>query len=351
MNFKRTALVLSLVLFFLVGQLLTGPTPVSGEVNTVIKGLDTVWELAWGPNGKLYMTERRGNLLAWDGSSVKKIAELPVVERGESGLMGMALDPKFTENSQAYACFTTRTEAGLENVVDRFRLSEGGISERKRILGGMNASFIHDGCRLGFGPEGKLLVTMGDSARGSLAQDPNSLNGKVLRIGTDGGVPEDNPFEGSPVYSLGHRNPQGLDVRPGTDEIYVSEHGPAANDEINRILPGRNYGWPEVGGTTATEEYEPALWDWTPTIAPAGISFFGPETLYLATLKESRLHKLTLNESGEIIDDEVVLGGYGRLRAVTTGPDGECLYVSTSNRDGRGRPREGDDRVIRYCPE
>jgi glucose/arabinose dehydrogenase len=351
MNFKRTVFVLSFLLFFVAVQPLVGPASASGEVDTVIEGLDTVWELAWGPDGKLYMTERRGNLLAWDGSSVKKIAELPVVERGESGLMGMALDPQFEENELAYTCFTTRTGDGLENVVERFRLGDDEISERKRILDGMNASFIHDGCRLGFGPEDKLLVTMGDSSRGSLAQDPGSLNGKVLRIGTDGGVPEDNPFGDSPVYSLGHRNPQGLDVRPGTDEIYVSEHGPAANDEINRILPGRNYGWPEVGGTTATEEYEPALWDWTPTIAPAGISFFGPEKLYLATLKESRLHKLTLNESGEIIDDEVVLEGYGRLRAVTTGPDGECLYVSTSNRDGRGRPREGDDRVLRYCPE
>lgn len=321
------------------------------EPETIIEGLDTVWELAWGPNEKLYMTERRGNLLVWDGEKTSEIADLPVVEQGESGLMGMALDPEFGENQLIYTCYTRRQDGDLENVVERFRLEENEIQEREILLSGMNASSIHDGCRLGFDSDEKLLITMGDSARSTLAQNENSLNGKVLRIEKNGDIPEDNPFPESSVFTLGHRNPQGLDIRPGTGEIYISEHGPAANDEINRLIPGKNYGWPEVGGTVEEKGYEPALWDWTPTIAPAGISFFGPDTLYLATLKESKLHRLELNEEGEITEDKTVLSGFGRLRAVTQGPEGECLYISTSNRDGRGRPAENDDRVVRYCPD
>ncbi len=348
-NGKRI-LTLILLGLLVVGFFLTGITARAQKIETVIENLDTVWELAWGPNGNLYMSERRGNLLVWDGDEVQKLGELPVVERGESGLMGLALDPAFQDNQLMYACFTRRTDGRLENVVERFRVNGGGIREREILLDGMNASSIHDGCRLAFGPEEKLLVTMGDSAQGSLAQDKKSMNGKVLRIERNGDIPESNPFPESPVFTLGHRNPQGLDIRPGTGEIYISEHGPAANDEINRLHPGRNYGWPEVGGTD-TEDYEPALWDWTPTIAPAGISFFGPNTLYLATLKESKLHRLELNEDGEITKDQTVLDGYGRLRAVTLGPEGDCIFISTSNRDGRGQPENNDDRVIRYCPE
>ncbi|MFW6006336.1 MAG: PQQ-dependent sugar dehydrogenase [Candidatus Bipolaricaulota bacterium] len=320
------------------------------ETETIIEGLDTVWELAWSTDGRLYMTERRGSLLVWDGEETDEIADLPAVERGESGLMGMALDPEFEEEKNVYVCYTRREDGELENVVEKLSLEGERITEREVLLDGMRASSIHNGCRLKFESSEELLVTMGDAGRGGLAQNENSLNGKVLRIDKNGGIPVDNPIPESPVYTLGHRNPQGLDIRPGTGEIYISEHGPAANDEINRLEAGGNYGWPEVGGTEDREGYEPALWDWTPTIAPAGISFLGPDTLYLATLKESKLHKLTLNEAGEITGDEIALSGFGRLRAVTKGPEGECLYISTSNRDGRGSPADEDDRIIRYCP-
>lgn len=320
------------------------------EAETIIEGLDTVWELAWSPDGKLYMTERRGNLMVWNGEEIQTIADLPVVERGESGLMGMALDPEFEEQKRIYVCYTQRRSGDLENVVERLRLANDRIAERKVLLDGLDASSIHNGCRLKFDSSEKLLITMGDAGRAQLAQNENSLNGKVLRIDKNGNIPDDNPFSDNPVYTLGHRNPQGLDIRPGTGEIYISEHGPAANDEVNRLVAGKNYGWPEVGGTNDKEGYEPALWDWTPTIAPAGISFLGSDTLYLATLKESKLHRLKLNEAGEITEDETVLSGFGRLRAVTRGPEGECLYISTSNRDGRGRPADKDDRVIRHCP-
>ncbi|MFW6422190.1 MAG: PQQ-dependent sugar dehydrogenase [Candidatus Bipolaricaulota bacterium] len=320
------------------------------STDTVIKGLDTIWELEWAGSGELYITERGGRLSRWDGQEVKTIAELPVVEQGESGLMGMALDPNFASNSYIYLCYTRRDRGQLENAVGKFKVYNDGLAEKNIILKGMGASSIHDGCRLGFDPEGSLLVTMGDASRASLAQDRESLNGKVLRINRDGSIPENNPFPGSPLFTMGHRNPQGLDVRPEVGEIYISEHGPATDDEINRLIPGRNYGWPEVKGTEEVEGFEPALWDWTPTVAPAGIAFTDKETLYMATLKQSKLHRLELDEGGQIASDTVVLEGYGRLRAVTADPEGRCLYVGTSNRDGRGRPGEGDDRVLKFCP-
>ncbi len=327
--------------------------PVMGgnSAETLISGLDTVWELAWNQGSALYITERSGKVSRWDGNELTALGTPKAIERGESGLMGMALDPDFQENSRLYLCYTTRSGSGLENVVTRFRLQGNKIKKEEVILDGMRASFIHDGCRLAFGPEDKLLITMGDSSRASLAQNPGSLNGKVLRINTDGSLPADNPYTDSPVYTLGHRNPQGLAVRPGTDQIYISEHGPDTDDEINRLVPGENYGWPTVKGTDEVEGYEPALWDWTPTIAPAGIAFLDSRTLFLATLKESKLHRLELSPDGEITEDEIVLSGFGRLRAVTLGPGGKCLYIGTSNRDGRGRPRKNDDRVLKYCPE
>mgnify|MGYP006281738115 CR=1 FL=1 len=351
MYLGKKSLLLLLAALILTTTVFAVPSAVAQRAETVIEDLDTVWELVWGPEGKLYITERRGNILVWDGEELTQLAEISVVERGESGLMGMALDPRFSENNFMYVCYTTRRQGELENVVERLQVNEEGISDRRMLLEGMRASFIHDGCRLKFAPDETLLITMGDSAQESLAQDKDSLNGKVLRITRDGDIPEDNPFPSSPVFTLGHRNPQGLDIRPSTGEIYISEHGPASNDEINGLVPGQNYGWPEVGGKVKTPEYHPALWAWTPTIAPAGISFLDSTHLYLATLKQSKLHRLTLNESGEITRDEIVLEGYGRLRALTQGPDGRCLYIGTSNRDGRGSPRSGDDRVLRYCPE
>lgn len=321
-------------------------------VETVLSGLETVWELAWGSDGRLYLSERSGRIRAWDGRRLADLATLPAVEFGEAGLMGLALDPAFPREPFVYACFTARRPAGqgggLENRVERLRLEGERLASVQVVLDGMPAASFHDGCRLAFAPDGTLLVTMGDAGMADRAQDPRSLAGKVLRVHADGRIPSDNPFPGSPVFTLGHRNPQGLAVRAGTAEIYISEHGPDTDDEINRLAPGRNYGWPLVRGTARVAGYEPALWAWTPTIAPAAVAFTDPFTLYLATLKESRLHRLKLDEQGRVVGDEVVLEGYGRLRALAVGPDG-CLYVGTSNRDGRGQVRPGDDRVLRVC--
>lgn len=345
MKYEKTGTILTLLVVFSIFSVCA----YGSTVESVVTGLDTVWALQWGPGGNLYITERPGKVSKWNGDELVGLSQPPVVEQGESGLMGMVLDPNFSSNSNLYLCYTRR-DGGLENVVEKYSMERENLVEGEILLDDMRASFIHDGCRLEFGPEEKLLVTMGDSARASLAQDKRSLNGKVLRINQDGSIPEDNPFSGSPVFTLGHRNPQGLDVRPGTDEIYISEHGPDTDDEINRLIAGKNYGWPEVKGKKEERGFEAALWAWTPTIAPAGIEFLDPNTLYLATLKQSKLHRLNLNNEGVITRDTVVLEGYGRLRAITSGPDGKCIFIGTSNRDGRGTPGDGDDRILKFCP-
>lgn len=320
------------------------------SVTTVIEGLDTVWELAFAPDQTLYLSERPGRISSWDGANLTLLAELEVAEQDgtESGLMGLALDPSFPDHPYLYVCYTY-DQGGLKNRVERLRLEGQSLVPDKVLLESMQGGAIHDGCRVKFGPDGYLYITMGEAGDQSLAQNLESLNGKVLRIDREGNVPSDNPFPGSPVFTYGHRNPQGLDFHPETGAPYVSEHGPSVNDEINRLEAGKNYGWPELTGTRPVQGYEPALYAWSPTVAVAGIAFYDPNTMYAATLKKQQLYKIELDQSGSVLRARGVLGGQGRLRALTLGPDG-CLYIGTSSRDGRGRPRGADDRVLRACP-
>ena len=319
-------------------------------LQVVVQNLETVWEIAFAPDGRMFFTERAGRIQMWDGSRLQLLITLPVEQVSESGLMGLALDPAFPAQPFVYTCYTYRspTQAML-NRVERLRLEGASLTRDRILLDNMKGAMIHDGCRVRFAPDGKLLVTMGETGQAPLAQDLGALNGKVFRINSDGTVPADNPFAPTPAFTLGHRNPQGLDFRPGTGQAYISEHGPDTDDEINRLIAGRNYGWPTVRGKAGAPQFEPALWTWTPTIAPAGIAFTSDTTLFMATLKEQRLHRLTLSADGLIIaDDNTALIGRGRLRALAKGADG-CLYVGTSNRDGRGTPQPGDDKILRLC--
>lgn len=320
------------------------------SATSVIEGLDTVWDIAFAPDQTLYLTERPGRISAWDGANLTVLAELEVAEQDgtESGLMGMALDPEFPDQPYMYVCYTY-DEGGLKNRVERLRLDHQALVADKVLLESMQGGAIHDGCRVRFGPDGYLYITMGETGDTSLAQNLESFNGKVLRIDREGKIPGDNPFPGSPVFTYGHRNPQGLDFHPETGAPYVSEHGPSVNDEINRLEAGKNYGWPELSGTQPVQGYHPALYAWSPTVGTAGIAFYDPHTLYVATLKKQQLYKLELDDAGKVLRARGVLSGQGRLRAITLGPD-NCLYIGTSSRDGRGHPRGADDRVLRVCP-
>jgi glucose/arabinose dehydrogenase len=324
------------------------------------------------PDGRLLVTERGGRVViaALDSGTVTEVGRVAASARGESGLMGLALDPGFPENPNVYVTYTHALDGGLQNRVSRFSLEDLAstaprLGAETVLVDGIPAGSIHDGSRVAFGPDGYLWVTTGDSGRGDLAQRADSLAGKVLRMTRDGQPAPGNPFPDQPypfslIYTLGHRNPQGLAFHPQTGEAFVTEHGPADNDEINRLQAGGNYGWPDLRGVVGRPGFVDPLATWSPTIAPAGALFYTGDllralkgTFVLVTLKESDVRVLVPADPGGfaavaaesiLFDDE-----FGRLRAIAEGPDG-ALYIATSNRDGRGAPRPVDDRIIRVEP-
>jgi glucose/arabinose dehydrogenase len=306
------------------------------QVEVVAEGLEVPWEIAWLPDGRALVTERPGRIRFLDGDVV---AEVPVSAEGEGGLMGLALDPEFEDQPFVYLYYTTADGLQLE----RWRFDDDSLTREASLIDGViEAGPIHDSGRIAFGPDRNLYVATGDAGNGDLAQDPDSLNGKYLRLSDyRGGAvrPE--------ILSLGHRNPQGFDWQPDTARLISTEHGPSGSDgpqgfdEVNEIREGANYGWPEVFGddhgdfTAPLKVYEEA-------IAPSGAVFWRGDFVF-ATLRGEALRRLDLDSGA----DEVLLEGeYGRLRTVRVGPDG-ALYVLTSNRDGRGSPEDSDDRVLR----
>lgn len=286
------------------------------------------------------------------------MAEIAVDAVGEAGLLGMTLDPDFAQNKYVYIYYTYRDSAGqLWNRVVRLTEVNEHLTDTKIIIDYIPAASIHDVGRIKFGPDGKLYITTGDAARPELSQNLGSLAGKVLRINPDGSIPIDNPFQGSPVYTLGHRNPQGIDWHPVTGKPFVTEHGPSAHDEVNILDPGRNYGWPAVAGKAGDPRYvDPVIESGSETWAPSGAAFYRDDqatewrqNLFFATLRGNHLRRIVLGPPGyDKVEsaNAMFLGRFGRLRDVVQGPDGS-LYIATSNRDGRGSPSSEDDRIIR----
>lgn len=327
--------------------------------DTVIQsGLAVPWDLAFAPDGRMFVTERTGNILVFESGApnAKRLSSTAVPQMratGEAGLMGIALDPAFAANGRLYVCASRTDEGAWRNQVLRYRATGDALAfDGYVIRTGMAAASIHDGCRLRFGADGKLWVTMGDSGNAALAQDPNSLNGKVLRVETDGRVPEDNPtLPGAVgrtiVYTMGNRNPQGLAVQPGTGAMFEVEHGATTHDEINLLGAGKNYGWPtQEGPGGAANGFTDPLWSsGGVTLATSGATFVsGPQwgawsgSLFVGTLKEQDLRRFSVSGTtvtpAEILFDQT----YGRLRSVVQGPDG-ALYLTTSQGSG--------DRIIR----
>lgn len=347
------------------------------RATTVVEGLRVPWEMRFLPDGRLLVTEREGRLVIADvaGGAVSEVGTIDVVAQGESGLMGLALDPGFPENPSIYVCYTYAAEDGIRNRVSRLELTglDGAspqLGEEMVLVDDIPAASIHDGSRVAFGPDGYLWVTMGDANDPDSAQREDSLSGKVLRMTREGQPAPDDLFPGlsypfSLIYTLGHRNPQGLAFHPQTGQAYVTEHGPGDNDEVNRLEAGANYGWPEVRGEEGRSGFTDPLIAWTPTIAPAGCLFYSGGTLpdlegtfLFVTLKERDLRVLVPSRTAggdgagfTTVADEMILFDerFGRLRAIAQGPDG-ALYIATSNHDGRGDPGSLDDRVIRIDP-
>lgn len=336
------------------------PTPVPQPPvltdEPVQSGLQVPWDLAFAPDGRMFVTERPGNVLIFESSApnaprIGRFAVPDMRAAGESGLMGIALDPAFAQNGLAYVCASRTVDGEWRNQVLRLRVTGNALAlDGVVIRDGMRANRIHDGCTVRFGPDGKLWVSMGESGSGPLAQDPAGLNGKILRVNTDGSIPADNPVlpgaARSVVYSWGHRNPQGLAFQPGTGRVFEVEHGANTHDEINLLEPGANYGWPTAEGPDPQRRFKDPLWSSGPsTIATSGATFLHGAnwgtwsgSLVIGNLKESDLRRFAVDGTtvtpAEIMYDRK----YGRLRTPVLGPDG-ALYVTTSNGSG--------DRIIR----
>jgi glucose/arabinose dehydrogenase len=281
-------------------------------------------------------------------------------------LLGIALHPEFPDQPSLYVYQTYRDD-GLHNRILRYRwTADQGLERPGAVLDDIPGGSIHDGGRIAFGPDGKLYATTGDASQGDLAQNRNSLAGKLLRLNPDGSIPSDNPFADSPVWSYGHRNLEGLAWHPDSQQLYATEHGSSGHDEVNRIEPGNNYGWPEVAGKTGGSQFtDPVLESGTNTWAPSGAAVYSGDAfpawqrnLFFTTLGFSpgdgrrSLHRIAFEsaEGRTIATHEVMLTNqFGRLRAVTEGPDG-TIYLATSNQDGRGEPAPTDDRILRLQP-
>jgi len=344
------------------GQLFTTEDGVRFRVETVVSSLEIPWALVFAPDGRLFVTERPGRVRIIDiarRTSTLALTTEDVFAQGEAGLLGLALDPAFTSNGLVYVYSTVRSPSGgASNRVSRYRESSGRLVEQVVLLDNIPANVIHDGGRLRFGPDGLLYVTTGDAANEQLAQDLASFAGKILRINADGTTPRGNPFS-SPIYSYGHRNPQGLDWHPASGDLWASEHGANGNDEINVLDNGANYGWPRIEGNQAMTGMRGPITFYNPAIAPSGASFYRgarfaqfTNDLFVGTLRGSHLLRLRIDPASprRIVGQERLLEGqFGRIRDVVVGLDG-YIYFCTNNRDGRGNPLADDDRIARLVP-
>jgi glucose/arabinose dehydrogenase len=318
------------------------------RVSTVAGGLNVPWEIAFLPDRRALISERGGTvrLLSSKGRLQRRaVGRVPVRAVGEGGLLGLAVDPGFRTNRFVYAYRTT----ARGNEVVRLRFRGGRLRVVRRVLTGIRAGATHNGGRIRFGPDRRLYVTTGDAGDPELSQRAGR-NGKVLRLSLArargaGGAPQ--------TVTTGHRNPQGLAWQPGSGRLFATEHGPRGNDEVNHLVAGRNYGWPRVTGRDHGAFAAPVA-VFTPSIAPSGATFVTGAnawrgSLVFGGLVGEQIRRLRLDGTRVTGSTALFRGRFGRIRTVVEGPGG-ALYALTNNRDGRGDPRRGDDRILRIVP-
>jgi len=326
-----------------------GPAKV---VRTVATGLAVPWGVAFLPNGDAVVTERDTRRVLLLEAPSYDVREVGVIEAavsngdtgGEAGLLGVAVSPDFGSDRTLFFYLST----AADNRIVAARLEHGRLGTPRVILDGIPVGGIHDGGRLAFGPDGYLYASTGETGEGALAQDKGTLAGKILRITADGDPAPGNPFAGSPIWSYGHRNVQGL-AFDDADRLWASEFGDQTYDELNLIRPGDNYGWPIVegrGGRKGLVDPQ-VVWE-TDVASPSGLAFLDGH-LWLAALRGERLWRVDVHGDHASHPVDYFVGEYGRMRTVVVTPEGR-LWVTTSNRDGRGDPGPDDDRILLIQP-
>lgn len=364
MQFNRNILLVSAITIlslFNCRKKTTLPEPEPGSVeikdSVLVSGLQYPWEILWGPDNFIWMTERGGKISRVNpntGAVVPVLTISEVVSNGEGGLLGMVLHPNFTATPHVFVAYNYNSASGYREKIVRYIYNGTSLVSPVTVLDNIAASNIHNGCRMIITPDLKLFITTGDAANQALPQNTNAVNGKILRLNLDGSIPADNPVTGNPYWSFGHRNPQGLVF--ANNILYSSEHGPNTDDEVNIIEKGRNYGWPDVRGfcneageqsfCNSNNVKEPVK-AWTPTTAACGLDYYNSNripqwknSLLMTALKDSRLHQMKLNSSYNSITEtnEYFNAKYARMRDLCISPEGK-IYICTSN-GGNG------DRVI-----
>lgn len=325
------------------------PGPVTIKDSVIVQGLNYPWEILWGPDNFIWMTERSGKISRVNvstGSVTLLHTITEVVSTGEGGLLGIVLHPNFSANPHVFVAYNYNNAGNYREKIVRFTYNGTALVSPVTIIDNILAASIHNGCRMIISPDLKLFITTGDAANQSLPQNTSSVNGKVLRLNLDGTIPADNPVTGNPYWSFGHRNAQGLVF--ANNIIYSSEHGPSTDDEVNIIEKGRNYGWPNVPGFCdagaeqtfcAANNVKEPIKAWTPTAAVCGLDYYNNDlipqwknSLLMVALKNARLYQMKLDGSFTSITEtnEYFTSVYGRMRDLCISPAGK-VYICTSN--------------------